>query len=52
MILLLEILAIGCGLLPLSRFIPARVHARQVSFTCNGSESVPSRLFVVQLPRK
>ena len=52
MILLLEILAEGvaCSLyhaLSLQGYTPVC----PVSFTCSGSESVPSRLFVVQFPR-
>jgi len=34
--LLLEILAVGCGLLPLPRSLLAGVHARLVSCTCSG----------------
>ena len=65
--LLLEILAVGCGTASPTTLSPCRETCSSVrcqspvrdalslpcleSFTCSGSVSVPSHLFVVQLPR-
>jgi hypothetical protein len=50
--LLLEILVVGVAY-SLYHAVSLQVYTPvcPVSFTCSGSENVPSRLFVVQLPR-